>query len=405
MAAAVAGPLAELRSSAGEQGKAKMRLGLCTYLWGQDWDLPTILANCEKAGVLGVELRTQHKHGVEPSWARGSGKEVKKRFADSPVTFVGLGTNECFDSPDPARLKRVDRSRQEVRPAEPRLRRQRREGQAERLPQNVPQEKTIEQIGKSLNVLGRFAADFGQQIRLEVHGSCCELPTIQQIMDVADHPNVGVCWNCNPQDLLGQGLEYNFNLVKNRLGATTHVRELNSSELSLPAADRLAGRGATMPAGSCWNVPASPKTAWRQWPRSRRSFERMLAAARKKMKGPTMKGFGRSSWCCWQSSSGSRSPGRPSGTAISATMARLPGGKTLSTAAIQKAVDHCAAAGGGTVYFPPGVWLSGTIELRSHVTLRLDGRLPTAGQFQSGRLSARGSPTSAPIPTTMSARA
>jgi polygalacturonase len=47
-------------------------------------------------------------------------------------------------------------------------------------------------------------------------------------------------------------------------------------------------------------------------------------------------------------------------------------GKTLCTAAIQKAVDHCAAAGGGTVYFPPGVWLSGTIELRSHVTLRLD---------------------------------
>ena len=50
----------------------------------------------------------------------------------------------------------------------------------------------------------------------------------------------------------------------------------------------------------------------------------------------------------------------------------VAGGKTLCTAAIQKAVDHCAAAGGGTVYFPPGVWLSGTIELRSHVTLRLD---------------------------------
>ncbi len=48
------------------------------------------------------------------------------------------------------------------------------------------------------------------------------------------------------------------------------------------------------------------------------------------------------------------------------------GGKTLCTAAIQKAVDRCAAAGGGTVYFPPGTWLSGTIEMRSHVTLRLD---------------------------------
>ena len=49
-----------------------------------------------------------------------------------------------------------------------------------------------------------------------------------------------------------------------------------------------------------------------------------------------------------------------------------PGGEELCTAAIQKAVDRCAADGGGTVYFPPGVWLSGTIDLKSHVTLRLE---------------------------------
>ena len=46
-------------------------------------------------------------------------------------------------------------------------------------------------------------------------------------MDEANHPNVGVCWNCNDVDLLGEGLEYNFNLVKDRFGSTVHVRELN----------------------------------------------------------------------------------------------------------------------------------------------------------------------------------
>ncbi|MDH4198319.1 MAG: glycosyl hydrolase family 28 protein, partial [Candidatus Aminicenantes bacterium] len=40
--------------------------------------------------------------------------------------------------------------------------------------------------------------------------------------------------------------------------------------------------------------------------------------------------------------------------------------------AIQKAVDACAAAGGGTVYVPPGEYSSGTIHLRSHVRLFLD---------------------------------
>jgi hypothetical protein len=91
----------------------------------------------------------------------------------------------------------------------------------------VSREKTIEQIGKSLNELGRFGADYGQEIRLEVHGACSPLPVIKGIMDVAEHPNVGVCWNCNSQDLTGRGLEYNFNLVKDRFSDTVHIRELN----------------------------------------------------------------------------------------------------------------------------------------------------------------------------------
>ena len=31
-----------------------MKLGLCTYLWGQNWDLPTLISNCEKTGYLGI---------------------------------------------------------------------------------------------------------------------------------------------------------------------------------------------------------------------------------------------------------------------------------------------------------------------------------------------------------------
>jgi len=41
----------------------------------------------------------------------------------------------------------------------------------------------------------------------------------------------------------------------------------------------------------------------------------------------------------------------------------------LAQEAIQKAVDACAAAGGGIVYIPPGQYTSGTIHLRSHVRL------------------------------------
>jgi hypothetical protein len=44
-------------------------------------------------------------------------------------------------------------------------------------------------------------------------------------------------------------------------------------------------------------------------------------------------------------------------------------GITLDTAAINHAIESCAEAGGGTVQFPAGVYLSGTIHLKSHVTL------------------------------------
>lgn len=45
-------------------------------------------------------------------------------------------------------------------------------------------------------------------------------------------------------------------------------------------------------------------------------------------------------------------------------------GTALDTRAIQSAVDACGKKG-GEVLFPPGTYRSGTIELRSHVTLRL----------------------------------
>lgn len=47
-------------------------------------------------------------------------------------------------------------------------------------------------------------------------------------------------------------------------------------------------------------------------------------------------------------------------------------GKTLSTNAIQAAVDACSNAGGGTVFVPAGTYLIGTILLKSHITLQLE---------------------------------
>jgi polygalacturonase len=54
-------------------------------------------------------------------------------------------------------------------------------------------------------------------------------------------------------------------------------------------------------------------------------------------------------------------------------------GTTLSTAAIQKAIDACSASGGGCVYFLPGVYLSGTVFLKDNVRLVLEANAVLRG--------------------------
>ena len=46
-------------------------------------------------------------------------------------------------------------------------------------------------------------------------------------------------------------------------------------------------------------------------------------------------------------------------------------GRIKDTKALQRAIDACAAAGGGTVLFPPGIYLSGSLHLQSGVALNI----------------------------------
>jgi polygalacturonase len=65
-------------------------------------------------------------------------------------------------------------------------------------------------------------------------------------------------------------------------------------------------------------------------------------------------------------------------------------GTTLNTVAIQAAIDACATAQGGTVFIPAGVFMSGTIQLKSNVTFHLSagGKLlgsPKRADYTDGK--------------------
>jgi sugar phosphate isomerase/epimerase len=221
----------QLLATAPPTAASTPKFGLVTYLWGQDMDLPTVIDACTKSGLGGVELRTEHKHGVEPSLTKAQRQEVRRRFADSPVTLVGYGSNAQFHENDPARLKaNIELAKKYIQLMHDCG------GSGVKVKPNsfvkdVPREKTIEQIGRALNEIAAYGQEYGQQIRVEVHGpGTSELPVMKAIFDVADHPNAAVCWNSNAEDLKGEGLEHNFHLVAQRFGKTAHVRELTGTD-------------------------------------------------------------------------------------------------------------------------------------------------------------------------------
>ena len=57
-------------------------------------------------------------------------------------------------------------------------------------------------------------------------------------------------------------------------------------------------------------------------------------------------------------------------------------GKTLDSPAINRAIDACAKAGGGTVCLPAGTYLSGSIHLKSNINLLIDAGATILGAPQ-----------------------
>lgn len=220
-------------SDPGKDG-VKFRLGLVTYNIASEWDLPTVLKVCKTVGLNPVELRTTHKHGVEPVLSAEQRKEIRKRFADSGIELWGCGTVCEFQSTDQqVVLKNIEVCKKfidlvadlggkgvKVRP--------------NGLPAEVATEKTLEQIGKSLAACGRSASQAGIEIWLEVHGKGTALPiNIKNIMVACNHQSVGITWNSNPEDVRNGSVAESFEMLWPWI-RSCHINDLYRDPLGYP---------------------------------------------------------------------------------------------------------------------------------------------------------------------------
>jgi sugar phosphate isomerase/epimerase len=204
-----------------------LKIGAVTYNIAKDWDVPTIIKNLTAVGLDGVELRTTHAHGVELSLSPAQRAEVRKQFEASPVKIGGLGSTCEYHAADPAVVrKNVEETKQWVQLARdlgcPSVK-----VRPNGLRKDVPEEQTLEQIGKALAECGKAAADAGVRIQVEVHGAETQrIPRMVKMLQYADrHPGVWICWNSNPTDLMDGGFDKNFALLKDRIGQV-HMRDL-----------------------------------------------------------------------------------------------------------------------------------------------------------------------------------
>jgi sugar phosphate isomerase/epimerase len=206
----------------------RFRLGIVTYNIAAAWDVPTILRVCRGVGLGPVELRTTHKHGVEPRMSAAQRKEVRQRFADAGIVIWGCGTVCEFHDPDAKVVQRnIDTCRSFLRLAAD-LGARGVKVRPNGLPRGVPVARTLEQIGRALNTCGRAAADLGVEVWVEVHGHGTDHPPhIRTIMEHANHPAVGVTWNSNAADVRNGSVAEYFKVLRPWI-KSCHINELHS---------------------------------------------------------------------------------------------------------------------------------------------------------------------------------
>jgi sugar phosphate isomerase/epimerase len=205
-----------------------MILGAVTYNVLKDWDLDQIVARLPELGFEAVELRTGHKHGVEPTLSAAERRAVNAKFSGSKVRLLSFGTTCEFHSPDAAeRARHIAEAKRwidlahdtgawgvKVRP--------------NAMPEGVPRETTIANIAASLRELGDYGGGRGVEIWMEVHGRITQLPPVSaEIMKATRHEQVGVCWNSNPTDVVNGSVKASFELLRPWI-RNVHITELAS---------------------------------------------------------------------------------------------------------------------------------------------------------------------------------
>jgi len=201
------------------------------------------------------------RDGVEESLNAEQRREVRQRFANSPVQLFGIGSIYEFHSLDQEVVRQniegAKRSLQlahdlgaggvKVRP----------NGHQEKA--GVPRQQTLQQIGQAARECGQTARDLGIELRMEMHGAVRQAATMRRIFEAADG-YCWACWNSNDDDVQDGSIKQAFDQVQSLDPGSAHHPHLES-KLSV-SGTVLAAEEHQLSRASAW--PKSPPAPTRR---------------------------------------------------------------------------------------------------------------------------------------------
>ena len=163
------------------------------------WDLDTILKTAVSAGYQGVEFRgllgelDLTKSPAFNTAARAA--ETRNRFASQGIQICNLGSSAQLHHANPTkRTQHLDEARRFIDLAHqldcPFVR-----VFPDQLPPDQDRQTTLRLISEGLLELGNYAKDRTVTVLLESHGELTRSSLLTQIMQAAEHPNVGLIWD------------------------------------------------------------------------------------------------------------------------------------------------------------------------------------------------------------------
>jgi len=206
------------------------------------WSWEEVVGRAVEYGYGGLELRGVEGEMDLPEarpFAGGRASSTRRQLEERGLSIVCLGTSCRFDRPE-GDLESLDEGRRHIELAAelgaPFIR-----VFGDGVPEGMTEGEAVSRVADGLLALGRHAEGTGVEVLIETHGDFSRSALLLEVLQQADHPNVGVLWDVHhPYRFLGEPVPETHGRLEGRV---RHVHLKDSSPKDGGFRYRLLGEG------------------------------------------------------------------------------------------------------------------------------------------------------------------